>query len=91
MIDFNSGEVTCDLKAFCFKCTAKPIFENNSDAGKMFYHCSSCGKDILCNMAIGRQFDKRTNTVKEICPKCRGKLKQFHYPLNETELEELRI
>lgn len=89
MIDINEKKVVCDLKNFCFLCKENPILENPTGE-QMFYHCISCGIDFLCDTAIARQFDKRTKQLKEICPKCRGKLIQVHYPLKDNELENLR-
>ena len=88
MIEDSGKKVKCDMKSVCFNCKANSILENPSGE-QIFYHCISCGTDILCNMAIGQQFDKKTNRMKETCPKCRGKLLILHFPLNLDELKKL--
>jgi len=82
MKDVGENKVVCDMKDFCFLCKANSVPENPK-VEQTFYHCSSCGTDILCNIAIVRQFDKFTKKMIEKCPKCRGKLQIIHFPLNE--------
>jgi len=90
MIDVGENKVICDMKNFCFLCKANSVLENPKD-DQIFYHCTACGKDILCNVAIVRQFDKLTKKMIEKCPKCRGKLKVIHFPLNKDALRTLNL
>jgi len=89
MIDVGENKVICDMKDFCFLCKVNSVIENPK-VEQMFYHCTSCGTDILCNVAIARQFDKFTKKMIEKCPKCRATLQTIHFPLNEEELKMLK-
>jgi len=88
MIDVGENKVICDMKNFCFLCKANPVLEDPKD-DQIFYHCTACGTDILCNVAIVRQFDKNSKMI-ERCPKCRGKLQVIHFPLNKDEIITLK-
>ncbi len=89
MIDVSENKVICDMKSFCFLCKANSVLENLK-VDQIFYHCTACGTDILCNVAIVRQFDKNTKIMIEKCPKCRGKLQIIHFPLNKDEIITLK-
>jgi hypothetical protein len=89
MMNLVENKLVCDMKDFCFLCKADSVLENPKD-GKEFYHCTSCGIDVLCNVAIARQFDKNTKKLTEKCPKCRGKIVVFQFPLNNEELAMLK-
>lgn len=89
MIDVGENRVICDMQNFCFLCKANPVLENHTD-DQIFYHCTACGKDILCSVAIVRQFDK-TEKMIEKCPKCRGKLRVIHFPLSKEALRTLNL
>lgn len=88
MINFGENKVICDMKNFCFLCKANSVLEN-STVDQIFYYCTACGKDILCDVAIVRQFDNKKMIEK--CPKCRGKLKTIHFPLNKEALRMLNL
>ena len=90
MLDVDENKVICDMKNFCFLCKANPVLENPS-WDQTFYHCTSCSTDILCDIAIVRQFDKITKKMTEKCPKCRGKLRVIHFPLSQKALRTLNL
>jgi hypothetical protein len=81
VVNLATVNITCDLKNYCFSCVVDSV-PRDFTGKNVGYHCKICKIDILCPAGVGRQYDKKTREIMDVCPKCGSKLEKGSYLLN---------